>query len=117
VTTLMDFQAGRDGLDAMHRLVEIGKPAVPMLLKAVGPLKFKSIEDRSAGYLVDQAIRKITRHTRGMELKPMLEDSKVYTRVLKYHVAWWERRKHLEGEAFPESLPDEPIDEEEEEGK
>jgi hypothetical protein len=111
VETLMDFQSGRDGITAQKRLIEIGKPAVPMLLKAVAGLKFESIEDRAAGGLVDYALREITRYTRGVpEIKAMMRDPKQYQRVFKYRFIWWERRKDLEGDEFPEPMEEEPGD-------
>ena len=114
VALVMDFQSGRDGQDAMYDLIKIGKPAVPMLLKAVAGLTFVDIPDRSAGALVDQALRGITNYTRQMELKPVIEKPGLYKRVFKYHFIWWEEHKHLEGDKFKEKSRDTGMDDDDE---
>jgi ribosomal protein S27E len=97
---LLDFQSGGDGLKAKDRLVEIGKAAVPALLKGTANLDFAQLEDRSAGQLIDEALREITGNTRGMALKVPIDKVKVWQRTFKYHLVYWETHKHLEGDKF-----------------
>jgi hypothetical protein len=114
VTTMLDFQSGGDGLRAQKRLIEIGKPAVPIILRGLAKLGFKSIEDRSATCMADEALREITNYTRIDQLRAVMEDPRIYRRVVKRRMQWWESRKHLEGAAFPETVPDDDEEDDEE---
>jgi hypothetical protein len=95
IATMVDFQSGVEGFKAQTRLIEIGKPAVPLLLREASHLTFESIEHRSAGAMLDKVLREITNYKRITPLKLIIEKPAIYWRVFKYHLVWWKEHEHL----------------------
>ena len=110
VATLTDFSETRGASDAKTKLIEIGRPAVPLMLKAVADYKFTSTEEKSIGNLIEQALFDIF-GTRGQfhRLSPMTSEEAAYEQAFKYHFIRWEQRKNFPDDKFRDA-PEEDED-------
>jgi hypothetical protein len=90
--TLVDFLAGRAGIDAQDRLAEIGKPAVPLVIASFEQCgDLESLEGMCNACVVDEALRTMVGSpTRLMPLKPMANpDKNQIQRAAKEWAVWW----------------------------
>jgi hypothetical protein len=101
IALMMDWQAGRDSLDAKQKLVAIGKPAFPRILGAMAKIRDTitdndSHEERlleSSLKLADGALREmdgyLDSHNKGL-IRPGT-DKKYIDYILKLHYRRWVR--------------------------
>jgi hypothetical protein len=89
---LVDFNAGRAGTDAQHRLMELGKPGVPLIIASfmkAGDLG--SREGMTNACFVDDTLRQVVGNPLGMmKLTPMANPGKnQIERTAKAWAIWW----------------------------
>ena len=96
--TMVDLDLTKEAADAQHELVDIGKPALPILLTGLFETPLDSEENAIKCNLVVQTLRRIT--GRSFSYRPqLLEGSSVGTTEerrrsgIRQWFAWWHRNK------------------------
>lgn len=106
---LIDLELSpRDNADAKQALVEIGGPALPVLLTGLFEIELTTQDEAIQVNLIDQCLRSITGHRTGY--KPQVGENSVTgttgerrDSAIKQWFAWW----HRDGEAFLAAPPPE----------
>ena len=98
VATMVDLDLTKEAASAQHELVDIGKPALPILLTGLFETPLDSEENAIRCNLVVQTLRRITGHSFGYSPQ-LLEGSSVGTTEerrrsgIRQWFAWWHRNQ------------------------
>jgi hypothetical protein len=102
--TMIDLDLTKESSRAMMELIEIGRPAIPILLTGMFEIQLDTEEHAIQVNLIDQCLRTITGFSTGF--KPMVAEGSAAGTTqerrdssIKQWFAWWHRKKNKFQEA------------------